>query len=238
MTKNKRVPFFVANEAKEGKYILTLSGNIQKRYWRDDTVIDAKLLQDELDGITDDVVIKLNSPGGDVFQGVEMYNYLKDHPSNITVEVTGVAASAATFILAGADKVVMNVGTTVMIHEASTLGWGNKADMKKVVDRLETIDESILSIYVAKTGQSESQLTDWINSEKWFTADEAVKYGFADEVKKEAKASENTDSIDFAAMIKESVASAMAEFNPVINKTPEPLKQQSLLNKLRKGEIK
>lgn len=66
-----------------------------------------------------------------MFEGIEIYNYLKDHPSNITVEVTGLAASAATFIVAGANDVIMNVGTSLMIHEASTFAWGNKQDIQK-----------------------------------------------------------------------------------------------------------
>ncbi|EOL51862.1 hypothetical protein UCE_02527, partial [Enterococcus faecalis EnGen0239] len=104
MTKTKNVPFQFSNELVEGKRVLTLSGNIRKKYWSDDDVIDAKSIRETLDGVTDDITIKLNSPGGDVFEGVEIYNYLKDHPSKVTVEVTGVAASAATFILSAADE--------------------------------------------------------------------------------------------------------------------------------------
>ena len=108
MTKTKKVPFQFKNEVKNGKHVLTLSGNVQKKYWRDDDVINAKDIRESLESVTDDIVIKLNSPGGDVFEGIEIYNYLKDHPSNVTVEVTGVAASAATFITAGANEVIMN----------------------------------------------------------------------------------------------------------------------------------
>ena len=100
MTKTKKVPFQFKNELKNGKHVLTLSGNVRKKYWSDDDVINAKDVRETLDAVSEDIVIKLNSPGGDVFEGIEIYNYLKDHPSNITVEVTGVAASAATFIVA------------------------------------------------------------------------------------------------------------------------------------------
>ena len=150
MTKTKKVPFQFKNEVENGKHVLTLSGNVQKKYWRDDDVINAKDIRESLESVTDDIVIKLNSPGGDVFEGIEIYNYLKDHPSNVTVEVTGVAASAATFITAGANEVIMNVGTSLMIHEASTFTWGNKSDIQKTLNALETIDESILSIYSEK----------------------------------------------------------------------------------------
>lgn len=240
MPKIKNVPFEFTNESKDGKHILTLSGVIRKRYWDDDKSIDAKLVSDSLDGVTDDIVIYLNSNGGDVFQGIEIYNYLKNHPSHITVEVTGTAASAATFIVAGADEAVMNTGTSFMVHEASSFAWGNKSDLKKVLNALETIDDSIISIYVEKTGQSSEQLTTWMEEEKWFTAEETVKYGFANKVKE--KTDSINDQVDIAALINNTVAQALEKFaaqataQPPINETPEPPRQKSLLNKLRKGE--
>lgn len=182
----KSVPYEFKNEIENNVHNLTLSGSIRKRYWDEDKSIDAELVRDALDGVTEDVLIKLNSNGGDVFEGVEIYNYLKAHPSHITVEVTGLAASAATFIVAGADKAIMNTGTTFMVHEASSFAWGNKSELQKVLNALETIDDSIISIYEAKTGQSKEQLTDWMAEEKWFSAEEAVKFNFVDEVKKES----------------------------------------------------
>lgn len=236
----KRIPFQFLNEAKDGKQVITLSGTIRKRYWDDDRCIDAKLLRDTLDGTTQDVVIQLNSVGGDVFEGVEMYNYLKNHPSHITVEVTGQAASAATFILAGADAVIMNVGTTMMIHEASTLCWGNKADIRKTLQALETIDQSIVDIYTSQTGQTAEQITQWMSEEKYFTADEAVENGFADEVKKKAEPAAD-EGPSLSDMVRTAVAQGLAQFQaqsgkPEGPKGPEAPKGKSLLNKLRKGE--
>lgn len=235
MTKTKKVPFQFKNEVKNGKHVLTLSGNVQKKYWRDDDVINAKDIRESLESVTDDIVIKLNSPGGDVFEGIEIYNYLKDHPSNVTVEVTGIAASAATFITAGANEVIMNVGTSLMIHEASTFTWGNKSDIQKTLNALETIDESILSIYSEKTGQSNDQLEEWMNEEKWFTADEAVEFGFADSVKREnAESVESEESIED--IINSKVAIAIAAFSDALEK---PIaKNISLVERLKKGENK
>ncbi|SOB47901.1 ATP-dependent Clp endopeptidase, proteolytic subunit ClpP [Lactococcus piscium] len=235
MTKTKKVPFQFKNEVENGKHVLTLSGNVQKKYWRDDDVINAKDIRESLESVTDDIVIKLNSPGGDVFEGIEIYNYLKDHPSNVTVEVTGVAASAATFITAGANEVIMNVGTSLMIHEASTFTWGNKSDIQKTLNALETIDESILSIYSEKTGQSNEQLKEWMNEEKWFTADEAVEFGFADSVKRDNdEPIESEESIED--IINSKVAIAMAAFSNALEK---PIaKNISLVERLKKGENK
>lgn len=235
MTKTKKVPFQFKNELKNGKHVLTLSGNVRKKYWSDDDVINAKDVRETLDAVSEDIVIKLNSPGGDVFEGIEIYNYLKDHPSNITVEVTGVAASAATFIVAGADEVIMNIGTSLMIHEASTFTWGNKSDIQKTLNALETIDESILSIYSEKTGQSNEQLEEWMNEEKWFTADEAVEFGFANSVKRDnVESVESEESIED--IINSKVAIAMAAFSNALEK---PIaKNISLVERLKKGENK
>lgn len=241
MPKVKKVPFQFTNEIQNGKHILTLSGNVQKKYWRDDDVINAKDIRETLDTVTDDIVIKLNSPGGDVFEGIEIYNYLKDHPSNITVEVTGLAASAATFIIAGADEVIMNVGTSLMIHEASTFAWGNKQDIQKTLNALETIDDSILAIYSDKTGQSADQLREWMNEEKWFTADEAVEFGFANSVKR-VESQEEPQNI--AELIQNAVAVAMVEFKTSLDRKTLPeestilskQKTKSLIARLRKGE--
>lgn len=231
----KQIPYQFHNEVKEGKRVVTLSGVIRKRYWDGDKCIDAKLLRDALDEVEEDVIIRLNSNGGDVFEGVEMYNYVKDHPSHITVEVTGIAASAATFILAGADTAVMNVGTTVMIHEASTLCWGNKGDLRKTLEAMETIDQSIIDIYTDRTGQSAEQVSEWMAEEKHFTADEAVKYGFADEVKgrKETAGEGGTNLTD---LVRQAVAQEMAVYHNQHTGNPNARKQRSLLNKLRKGD--
>lgn len=236
MVKINKVPYQCSNEAKDGKHVLTLSGNIRKRYWEEDKCIDAELVRESLDGITNDIVIKLNSPGGDAFEGIEICNYLKDHPSHITVEVTGVAASAATFLVAGANKVVMDTGTSGMIHEASTFAWGNKAEIKKVLNALETIDDSILDIYEEKTGQTRDQLTEWMSAEKWFTADQMVKYGFADEVKKEKKTTNNLNA-DIEALVAKEVSNAMANMqitNSGNQKLQDLPKHKSLINRLRK----
>lgn len=237
--KRKMIPYQFLNEKRDGKQIVTLSGVIRKRYWDGDKCIDAKLLRDTLDGVTEDVVIRLNSVGGDVFEGVEIYNYLKDHSSHITVEVTGQAASAATFILAGADTAVMNTGTIIMIHEASTMFWGNKSDLKKVAQAMETIDQSIINIYVERTGQSEKQIEQWMTDEKYFTAEEAVKYGFADEVKKNTETLDDS-GIDIADMVRQVVAQEMEQYQcriqPLVPRRQEGTQKKSLINKLRKGE--
>ncbi|MGM0337705.1 head maturation protease, ClpP-related [Enterococcus sp. AZ007] len=233
MTKINKVPYLVTAEAGNKQTILTLSGTIQKRYWSDDKYIDARLVRDQLESVENDVVIRLNSTGGDVFQGVEIYNYLKKHPSKITVEVMGTAASAATFICAGADEVIMNTGTTFMIHRGATFSWGNKNDIEATLKMLETIDESIINIYTELSGQTANQIESWMDEEKWFTADEAVEYGFAT-VAKNKTAPENQYPEDLQAMISSAVAAALETQSVAAQATVvEPAKQKSLLEKLK-----
>lgn len=244
MTKKQKmpkIPYSFKNEVQNGQYVLTLSGVIRKKLYEDDEAIDAKSIREMLDDVTNDVLIRLNSGGGDVFEGIEIYNYLKKHTSHITVEVTGYAASAATFILSGADKVIMNTGTSVMIHEASTYAWGNKQEIQKTLNALETIDGSIISIYSERTNQSKEQLETWMKEETWFTAEEAVQYGFADEIADEEEELE-PENDDIAAIVQRAVAVALAEHQPAQPKAEEPQepKQQqkkSLLGKLIKGDV-
>lgn len=179
MPRLKKVPFEFKNESSNGVTTLTLSGTVRKKWYEDDECIDAKSIQSVLENVEGDVVIKLNSPGGDVFEGIAIYNYIKSLSNHVTVEVTGLAASAASVIAMGADNILMNTGTSMMIHEASTWAIGNKHDVKKTLNALETIDDSLVSIYVERTGNSVEQINEWLTEEKWFTAEEAVNEGFA-----------------------------------------------------------
>lgn len=175
----EHVPYQFLNSISNSHTVLTLSGPIGDTWFSEG--ISAKKIKRALDGVSGDVTIKLNSPGGDVFEGIEIYNYLKSHSANITIEVTALAASAASLVAMGADKVVMLNGATMMIHEASTFCYGNKTDIKKTLNALETIDQSIIDIYKDKTNKTEEELRSMLEGETWLTADEAVAQGFADE---------------------------------------------------------
>lgn len=195
MNNKLKIPYEIKNEVIDDTRIITLSGTISKySYWSDD-VISAKLLRDELDEETKNIVIRLNSGGGDVFEGIEIYNYLKDHQSHITVEVVALAGSAASIICMGADKIIMKNGSSMMIHEASTFAYGNKGDIQKVLNALETIDDSLISIYALRTGKTHDEIKELLKSETWFTAEEAVESGFADEVLKKEQENNNVNTI-------------------------------------------
>lgn len=183
MPKLKNVPFQISNEMTENQQVLTLSGTVRKKYWEDDQVVDEKTVREAIAESDIPLVIRLNSPGGDVFEGISIYNLLKNSEREITVEVTALAASAASVIAMGADKLVMCKGSSLMIHEASSWAFGNKSDIQKTLSALETVDKSLIDIYQSKTSLSEKEINDLLTKESWFTAQEAVDKGFADEVK-------------------------------------------------------
>ncbi|MGF3214603.1 head maturation protease, ClpP-related [Facklamia sp. P12945] len=184
MPKLKNIPFQFKNEVVNDKTVLTLSGVVGKPYpWEDETdTINEKLIENALSGVDGDIHIRLNSQGGDVFEGISICNFLKSLDNHVTIEVTALAASAASIIAMGADKVIMDKGSSMMVHEASTIAWGNKQDIQKTLNALETIDKSLISIYQTKTGLDEQTINDFLIAETWFTAQEAVEKGFADEI--------------------------------------------------------
>lgn len=168
------------NETKNNKHILTLSGTIANLSFLDDT-ISAKAVKDSLDNVKEDIVIRLNSGGGDVFEGIEIYNYLKSLSNHITIEVTALAASAASLVAMAGDKIIIRTGANMMVHEASTMAFGNKSDIQKTLNALTAIDTSIVDIYHDRTGLDRDEIVNLITNETWLTADEAINKGFADE---------------------------------------------------------
>lgn len=188
MTKKiQAIPYKFLNQTNGEEHEMIISGAIGKSGWFY-TATSAEDVRNALAEITAPTVrIKLNSGGGDADQGIEIYNYLKDLDKHIVVEVTSLAASAASIIAMGADEVIMRTGSRMMIHEAATFAYGTKQDIKKTLNALETYDESIISIYQQKTGNSREEIAKLIEDETWMTAEQAVKDGFADKVEYEQK---------------------------------------------------
>ncbi|CAJ1003887.1 head maturation protease, ClpP-related [Brevibacillus aydinogluensis] len=130
----------------------------------------------------DDLEVIINSGGGDVFSGSEIYTALKDYPGNVTVKIIGVAASAASVIAMGGKKVMMSPTAQLMIHNASTSTWGDKRDHRHAAEFLQTIDASIANAYRLKTGMSQNELLTLMNKETWMNAQDALEKGFIDEI--------------------------------------------------------
>jgi len=145
--------------------------------------ISAKDVGGVLDALPESVthiILRINSPGGHVFEGISIMNLLRAHRAQVTAVVDGLAASAASVIAVGADETVMSPGTQMMIHCTSTIVWGNAADMRKEAAVLEGLDRSLAEIYTTKAGEK-----DWaalLEAETWLTAADAVTEGLADRV--------------------------------------------------------
>lgn len=127
------------------------------------------------------VNLRINSPGGDVFDGRAMATAIQMH-GDVTAYIDGLAASAATYVATAAKSVQIADGAFFMIHNAWTLGYGDKAAFADLITLLDKIDQSILNDYAKKTGQTTEQIIAWMNAETWFTAQEALAGGFVDSV--------------------------------------------------------
>lgn len=126
--------------------------------------------------------LRINSDGGDVFDGQAMYSLLVAHPAQITVHVDGLAASAASFVAMAGNNIRIAEGAFMMIHDAWGLGVGNAADLRKTADLLDAVTGVIADVYAARTGRDVAGIRELMAAETWMNGAEAVKAGFADVV--------------------------------------------------------
>lgn len=145
------------------------------------------------------VTLNINSPGGDAFAGVAIRNVLSQSGRKVTVNVVGLAASAASIVAMAGDNIVMHSGSVMMIHPAQAMTMGSADDMRKMADTLDTVTNSIADIYVAKTGLDKSKVLDMMSAETWMSGEEAVANGFATAVSKEQKAVTNSYDLSILA---------------------------------------
>ena len=136
-----------------------------------------------LNAITAPVIhLRINCPGGDVFAGRAMETAMRLHASKIIAHIDGYAASAATFLAMAADEIEMASGAFFMIHNAWACAMGDSEDLLVTASLLKKIDATMVETYAARTQQTPEQITAWMDAETWFTAQEAVGYGFADRI--------------------------------------------------------
>lgn len=128
----------------------------------------------------EDITLEINSYGGDVFLGIDIMNTLRSHEGNVTVIVTGIAASAASVIAMGADVIKMYSNTQLMIHNAWTFAMGNAKDFRKVADDLESIGESVLASYTHRIDAD--TVKKLLDEETYMSASKAKELGFIDEI--------------------------------------------------------
>lgn len=181
----KSVPynFAVAHDSEKGISELTIYGSIGESWWNEKwtSAIDVDNALKEAG--TNNLVIRLNSPGGSAFDGIAIYNRLMNYKKNtgakITIHVDGWACSAASIIAMAADELIMGLGAMIMIHEASNGVWGSKRDFRSEADLLEELEEGIIDIYMTKANVDRKEIRNKVDAETWFSASKAIEIGFA-----------------------------------------------------------
>lgn len=145
--------------------------------------VNAAAFQRELAQVNaSEITVNLSSPGGEIFEGIAIYNALRTHPANVTVRVSALAASIASVIAQAGDKIVMLSGAQMMIHEGSGLCMGNAAEMQQMAELLDRQSDNIATIYAERAGGTPEEWRTRMRAETWFSAQEAVDAGLADEV--------------------------------------------------------
>lgn len=126
------------------------------------------------------VTIDINSPGGDMFEGLAIYNMLREHPAEVTVRIMGMAASAASVIAMAGDRVEMGLGAMLMIHNSWGGVVGNHHDMREAADLFAEFDAAMADVYAARSGREVSDIRALMDAETWMRFDQAHDLGFAD----------------------------------------------------------
>ena len=181
----------------EEERTLILNGTIAEESWFDDDVTPA-LFKSELESGGGNVTVWINSPGGDCFAAAQIYNMLTSYKGHVTVKIDGLAASAASVIAMAGDSVLVSPVSMIMIHNPATMAIGNRGDMQKAIEMLDSVKDSIINAYVAKTGLSRNKLSKLMDDETWMDANKAVELRFADDIMKRTGSKDEPDEVEDA----------------------------------------
>jgi ATP-dependent Clp protease protease subunit len=140
------------------------------------------------------VTVKINSPGGDMFEGIAIYNLLREHPAKVTIDVMGWAASAASIIAMAGDEIRMGLGTFMMVHNAWGVVVGNRHDMRDAATLFDGFDGAIADIYQARSNLDRKAIEKLMDAETFMGPTEAIDKGFADAVSEQLKSADATAS--------------------------------------------
>lgn len=153
--------------------------------------VDAQAFVKDFNKIEAKVInLRVNSPGGSVFDGTTIFNAVKQHPSKTIAHIDGLAASIASVIVMAADEVIMAENAFLMIHEPWSMVVGGSEDMRKEAELLDKVRGTIAKTYTDKSGKEEKEVFDLMADETWFTAEEALENGFVDSIVKDSKDNE------------------------------------------------
>ena len=206
--------FWNFSEDESQENILRIDGYIAEESWFQDDVTP-KQFRAELAAIKGDLTVYINSGGGDCFAASEIYTALKEHDGKITVKIDGVAASAASVIAMSGDEVLMSPTSLMMIHNPSSLIFGEVEDLEQGIDMLNEVKESIINAYELRTGLSRTKLSQMMSAETWMNAQKAVELGFADKMMFDG------DSVNLESAMWNKNSMAAAVVNAMRNKLPK-----------------
>lgn len=185
---DKKPKFEVINKSSSTVEI-ALYGAIGEDYW-DEGSVSAKQFHDmlkELPANITQIDLRVNSPGGSVFEGISIYERLKQHKAKVTAYIDGMAASIASIIILAADEIVISEGGFIMIHKPMSHVWGNSQEMERMIALLDKIENQMVGIYSRKTGMSRLEISQMLESgDTWFTAEDAVEAKLVDYISGQA----------------------------------------------------
>jgi ATP-dependent Clp protease protease subunit len=205
----------------QAERVLELYGTIAEESWFDDD-ITPKMFRDELNAGTGNIVVWINSPGGDCVAASQIYSMLMDYKGNVTVKIDGIAASAASVIAMAGTKVLMAPTALMMIHNPMTMAFGDHEDMQKAIEMLDEVKESIINAYEIKTNLSRAKLSHLMDSETWMNATKAIELGFADDMLTDEKKAAEVPAYAFSGR-----AAETALMNKLVAKVrPKPAKPE------------
>lgn len=164
----------------QGDNVITMFDVIGEDWWTGGGVT-AKKVAAQLRAIGDrPIEVQVNSGGGDMFEGLAIYNLLREHPQEITVKVMGMAASAASVIAMAGDNVEIGAASFLMIHNCWVCACGNRHDMTEVADFLAPFDQAMADVYAQRSQQTAEACAAWMDAETWMSGSIAIERGFAD----------------------------------------------------------
>lgn len=202
--------FKITNVSKNKAEII-IYDEIGESFWGDG--VSAKSFTSELNALDKTVnliEVRLNSPGGSVFEGYTIFNRLKQHSAEVHVYIDGMAASIASLIMLAGDKIFMGENSQIMIHKPMVGVQGNANELTAMIERLDSIENQLIKTYRNKTGMDFFELQDMLEKETWLTPEEALAHGFVDEI------IDLTEDVQFAASC--SMESIMKNANWIKNK--------------------
>lgn len=163
-----------------GDNVITMFDVIGEDFWTGGGVT-AKKVAAQLRAIGDrPVEVQINSPGGDMFEGIAIFNVLREHSQEITVKIMGMAASAASIVAMAGDTIEIGAASFVMIHNCWVVAIGNRHDMAETAAWLEPFDRAMADVYAARTGAAAKDVAKWMDAETYMSGSLAIERGFAD----------------------------------------------------------